>query len=134
MILGIGVDLTDIRRIERSIERFGVRFLNRCFSPDEQQACEGRADRAARYARRYAAKEAFAKALGTGIGEHAGLTEIEVVSAPNGKPDLRISGSAARTLAALAPTGRRAVAHVSIADEPPYAQAFVVLEARRNED
>ncbi len=130
MIVGLGIDLCDIRRIEGALDRFGQRFLDRCFSADEQAVNEGRADRAARYARRYAAKEAFAKAVGTGIGEHAFLTEIEVVSAPNGKPSLRLSGAAARTMAALAPEGHEVVAHLSMTDEAPYALAQVILEAR----
>lgn len=130
MIVGLGIDLCDTRRIERSIDRFGKRFLDRCFSVDEQTSTEGRADRAPRYARRYAAKEAFAKAVGTGIGEHAFLTEIEVVSAPNGKPSLRLSGAAARTMQGLAPAGHHVVAHISMTDEAPYALAQVILEAR----
>ncbi|ANK79794.1 MAG: holo-ACP synthase [Rhizobiales bacterium NRL2] len=130
MIVGIGADLCDIRRIERSIERFGKRFLDRCFTAGEQAACGDRADTAARFARRYAAKEAAAKALGTGIGEFAGLKEIEVVSRPNGKPDLILSGQAAATLAGLCPAGAAGFAHLSISDEAPYALAYVVLEAR----
>lgn len=130
MIVGLGIDLCDTRRIEGALDRFGQRFLDRCFSPDEQSVNEGRADRAARYARRYAAKEAFAKAVGTGIGEHAFLTEIEVMSAPNGKPSLRLSGAAARTMQTLAPEGHHVVAHLSMTDEAPYAMAQVILEAR----
>ncbi|MEC9346309.1 MAG: holo-ACP synthase [Pseudomonadota bacterium] len=134
MIVGIGIDLADIGRIEKSIERFGQRFLDRCFTAAEQAACDRQVNRAARYARRYAAKEAFSKALGTGIGEHAWLTEIEVVSTPGGKPGLRISGVAAQTMQRLAPPGHRVVAHLSITDERPYAQAFVILEALPRED
>lgn len=129
MIVGIGADLCDIRRIEQSIDRFGQRFLDRCFTAGEQTACNDRADRAARFARRYAAKEAAAKALGTGIGEFAGLKEIEVISRPNGKPDLILTGQAAATLARLCPDGAAGHAHISISDEAPYALAYVILEA-----
>lgn len=130
MIIGIGVDLCDIRRIADSLDRFGQRFLDRCFTPLEQSACLDRADTAQRLARRYAAKEAASKALGTGIGEYAGLKELEVVSAPNGRPELRITGSALATLERMTPPGMTGTAHISLTDEGDMAQAFVILEAR----
>ncbi|WP_417515834.1 holo-ACP synthase [Minwuia sp.] len=130
MILGIGIDLCDTRRIAQSLDRFGQRFLDRCFTAAEQAACVDRADTAQRLARRYAAKEAASKALGTGIGEFAGLKELEVISAANGKPDLRITGAAAETLSAMTPDGMTGMAHISLTDEGDLAQAFVVLEAR----
>jgi holo-[acyl-carrier protein] synthase len=129
VIIGIGVDLCDQNRIRQSLDRFGQRFLDRCYSPSEQAACIDRADTAARLARRYAAKEAVSKALGTGIGEFAWLTEIEVVSRENGKPELRLSGRAEATLAKLTPDGMTARCHLSITDEGDLAQAFVILEA-----
>jgi len=129
MILGIGIDLCDARRIAQSLDRFGQRFLDRCFTPQEQGACLDRADTVARLARRYAAKEATAKALGTGIGEYAGLKEIEIASAPNGKPELRLSGAALATLARLTPETLAGHTHISLTDEGDLAQAFVILEA-----
>ncbi|WP_416898056.1 MAG: holo-ACP synthase [Minwuia sp.] len=129
MILGIGVDLCDTRRIAQSMERFGQRFLDRCFTPAEQAACVNRADSAQRFARRYAAKEAASKALGTGIGEFAGLKEIEISSAPNGKPELTLSGSALETLDRMTPDGMTGRVHISLTDEGDLAQAFVILEA-----
>lgn len=130
MILGIGSDIVDIRRIERLLERYGPRFAARVFSPEEQALCEGRgAGRAAAYAKRFAAKEACAKALGTGIRGAVGLTTIAVENDGNGAPALRLSGGAQARLAALTPSGMQAAVHLSLSDEPPLAQAFVVLSA-----
>ena len=130
MIVGIGSDLCDIRRIASSLERFGDRFTHRIFTDAERAKAAGRADPAPTYARRWAAKEACAKALGVGI---AGLawTDMEVANDTAGKPGLRLSGGAADRLAALTPPGHEARLHLSMTDDPPYALAFVVVEAIR---
>lgn len=130
MILGIGSDLCDVARIEASIARFGDRFLARCFTPAERAHCDARAARAACYAKRFAAKEAAVKALGSGIEMGVAWRQVEILTEDSGKPVLRFSGEAARRLAAMTPPGATAVAHVTITDEPPMAQAFVVIEAR----
>ena len=129
MILGIGSDLCDIRRIERSIARFGDRFTGRIFTPGEQAKSDGRATRAASYARRFAAKEACAKALGTGLRAGVFWRDMEVVNLPGGKPTLRLTGGAAERLARMLPKGHEPRIHVSLTDDPPLAQAFVVIEA-----
>lgn len=130
MILGIGSDLCDIRRIARSIERFGERFTHRLFTDGERARCDARASRAEGYARRFAAKEACSKALGTGMSEGVNWREMEVVNLPGGRPTLRLHGAALAKLAAMTPAGHEAVLHVSLTDDPPMAQAFVVIEAR----
>ena len=130
MILGIGSDLCDIRRIERSLGRFGERFTARIFTEGERRRSDGRANRAASYARRFAAKEACSKALGTGMRAGVFWRDMEVVNLPGGKPTLRLTGGAADRLARMVPPGREAFIHVSLTDDPPLAQAFVVIEAR----
>ncbi len=130
MIIGIGSDLCDIRRIERSIERFGERFTHRIFTEGERRRSLGKAASAASFARRFAAKEACSKALGTGLRAGVFWRDMEVVNLPSGRPTLRLSGGAAARLARLTPAGCEAVIHVSLTDEPPMAQAFVVIEAR----
>ena len=130
MILGIGSDLCDIRRIERSIARFGTRFTERIFTPGERAKSDGRASRAASYARRFAAKEACAKALGTGLRAGVFWRDMEVVNLPGGKPSLRLTGGALERLRRMTPAGCEAAVHVSLTDDPPIAQAFVVIEAR----
>jgi holo-[acyl-carrier protein] synthase len=130
LIVGIGSDLTDIRRIEASLERFGERFARRLFTEIEQTRSERKPDRAASYAKRFAAKEACAKALGTGVprqGVH--WRDMGVVNLPSGKPTLALTGGAAARLKALLPPGFDAVIHLSLTDDHPYAQAFVVIEA-----
>ncbi len=129
MILGIGSDLCDVRRIEETLSRFGDRFIRRCFTTLEQAKSENRAERAASYAKRFAAKEACAKALGTGL--HAGVfwRDMGVVNLPSGQPTMTLTGGAAERLAKLTPTGRMARIHLTITDEYPLAQAFVVIEA-----
>jgi len=130
VILGIGSDLADIRRIEKSLQRFGDRFTQRLFTDVERRRSERKPDRAASYAKRFAAKEACAKALGTGVprrGVH--WRDMGVVNQPSGKPTLVLTGGAAARLAALLPPGFEAVIHLSLTDEHPYAQAFVVIEA-----
>ncbi len=130
MILGIGSDLCDIRRIERSLERFGTRFTHRIFTAGERARSDRRAASAASYARRFAAKEACAKALGTGMRGGVFWRDMEVVNLPGGRPTMRLSGGALHRLRSLVPPGHEAVVHVSLTDDPPIAQAFVVIEAR----
>ena len=129
MILGIGSDLIDIRRIERTLERFGDRFTHRCFTEVERAKSDRRRMRAASYAKRYAAKEATAKALGTGLGQGVYWRDLGVVNLPSGAPTMRLTNGAARRLAALTPPGREVQVHLTITDEPPLAQAFVILYA-----
>ena len=129
MILGIGTDLCNIERVEKSLERFGERFVHRCFTEVERRRAEGRAGRAATYAKRFAAKEACAKALGTGIHHGVAWRDMGVVNLPSGKPTMALTGGAAAVLARLVPAGHDAFIHVAITDEHPMAQAFVVIEA-----
>jgi holo-[acyl-carrier protein] synthase len=130
MILGIGSDICDIRRIAGSLERFGDRFTHRVFTEHERAKADGRMTRAETYARRFAAKEACAKALGTGIARGVFWREMEVVNLPGGQPTMKLSGGAAERLRKLTPVGHEVVIHVSLTDDPPIAQAFVVIEAR----
>jgi holo-[acyl-carrier protein] synthase len=130
MILGMGSDLCDIARIEATLARHGPRFIARCFTPIEQARSEGRAQRAASYAKRFAAKEACAKALGTGFSEGVFWRDMGVVNLRSGKPTMALSGGAARKLAELTPPGHEAVIHLTITDEFPTAMAHVVIEAR----
>jgi holo-[acyl-carrier protein] synthase len=130
MILGIGSDLCDIRRIEKSLARFGERFTERVFTADERAKSDRRATRAESYARRFAAKEACSKALGTGLRAGVFWRDMEVVNLPGGRPTLRLTGGAAARLRAMTPEGYEAIVHVTMTDEPPMAQAFVVIEAR----
>jgi holo-[acyl-carrier protein] synthase len=129
VILGIGADLADIRRVERTLERFGARFVDRVFTDVERATSERRRDRAASYARRWAAKEACAKALGTGLRMGVAWREMGVVNLPSGQPEMRLTGGAADRLAAMVPPGATARLHVTLTDDFPYAQAFVVIEA-----
>ncbi len=129
MIIGIGSDLCDIRRIEGTLERFGARFVNRVFTETEQARSEHRDQRAASYAKRFAAKEACSKALGSGIRMGVAWREMGVVNRPSGQPTLELSGGAADRLAALVPPGHRPVIHLTLTDDYPLAQAFVVIEA-----
>ncbi|KQO75307.1 holo-ACP synthase [Rhizobium sp. Leaf262] len=129
MIIGMGSDLIDIRRIETSIERFGDRFTNRCFTEIEQKKSDGRKNRAASYAKRFAAKEACSKALGTGLAQGVFWRDMGVVNLPSGKPTMLLTNGAADRLAKLLPAGHEAVIHLTITDEFPYAQAFVIIEA-----
>jgi holo-[acyl-carrier protein] synthase len=130
MILGIGSDLCDIRRIELSLARFGDRFTHRIYTDGERARSDRRAARAPSYARRFAAKEACAKALGTGLAQGVFWRDMEVVNLPSGRPTLRLGGGALERLRAMLPDGHEAVLHVSLTDDPPVAQAFVVIEAR----
>jgi holo-[acyl-carrier protein] synthase len=130
VILGIGNDLIDIRRIEKSLERFGDRFVQRIFTETEQKRSEGRATRAASYAKRFAAKEACSKALGTGLRRGVFWRDMGVVNLPSGQPTMKLTGGAAERLKAMLPPGTEPFIHLTITDEGPYAQAFVVIEAR----
>ena len=130
MIIGIGSDLSDIRRIQGSLDRFGERFVQRVFTEVEKTRSERKGDRAASYAKRFAAKEACAKALGTGIRRGVFWRDMGVVNLPSGQPTMRLTGGAAERLAALTPPGMEPFIHVSLTDDHPYAQAFVVIEAR----
>ena len=129
MILGLGTDLIDIRRIEKTLSRFGDRFTERCFTPLERAKCDGRYQRAASYARRYAAKEACAKALGTGFRRGVYWRDIGVVNRGSGMPILELQHGAAARLAALTPQGMVAKIDLSLTDEPPYAHGMVVISA-----
>jgi holo-[acyl-carrier protein] synthase len=130
MIIGIGSDLCDITRIEETLERFGERFVARCFTDIERRRSERRATRAASYAKRFAAKEACAKALGTGLRRGVFWRDMGVVNLPSGQPTMRLTGGAAARLAAITPAGCEPFIHLTITDEHPLAQAFVVIEAR----
>jgi len=129
MIIGIGSDLIDIRRVEKSIERFGDRFTHRCFTEIERAKSDRRKERAASYAKRFAAKEACSKALGTGLAQGVFWRDMGVVNLPSGKPTMALTNGAAERLAAMTPAGHYAVVHLTITDDFPLAQAFVILEA-----
>jgi len=129
LIIGIGSDLCDIRRIQASLDRFGERFTHRVFTEVERKRSERKPDRAASYAKRFAAKEACAKALGTGLRGNVYLKDMGVVNLPSGAPTLALTGGAAARLEQLTPPGTRAVIHLTLTDDAPYAQAFVIIEA-----
>jgi holo-[acyl-carrier protein] synthase len=129
MIIGIGSDLIDIRRVEKSIERFGERFTHRCFTEIERARSDNRANRAASYAKRFAAKEACSKALGTGMAQGVFWKDMGVVNLSSGKPTMLLSGGAALILESLLPAGHRPAIHLTITDDYPLAQAFVIIEA-----
>ena len=130
MIIGLGSDLCDIRRIQGTLERFGERFVRRIFTETEQAYAGRKADKAGTFAKRFAAKEACAKALGTGVPRRGvRWTDMGVVNLRSGKPTMALVGGAADRLAALVPPGMRAHIHVSLTDDHPYAQAFVIIEA-----
>lgn len=129
MILGIGADLANIERIERTISRFGARFLNRVYTEVEQRTAERRAQRVATYAKRWAAKEACSKALGTGLRMGIAWKDMGVLNRRGGQPFMRLTGWADARLAELTPPGMRAIIHVTLTDDHPWAQAFVVIEA-----
>lgn len=129
MIIGIGNDLIDIRRIEKSLDRFGDRFTHRVFTEIERKKSDRRAQRAASYAKRFAAKEATAKALGTGMSRGVFWRDIGVVNRPSGQPTVRLTGGAAERLAGLTPEGWETRIHITLTDDIPNAQAFVIIEA-----
>ena len=129
MIIGIGSDICDARRIAKVIERHGDRFLDRVFTDTERAKADKRRNRAETYAKRFAAKEACAKALGTGLRAGIAWRDMGVVNLPSGKPTLCLTGGAAARLAALTPPGHRVFIHVTLTDEYPLAQAQVIIEA-----
>ena len=129
MIIGLGSDLADIRRIAATLERFGERFVDRVFTDVERARSERKADRAGSYAKRFAAKEACAKALGTGMRAGVFWRDMGVVNLRSGAPTLALTGGAARRLAAITPVGLTPHIHLSLTDDDPYALAFVVIEA-----
>lgn len=132
MIIGTGSDMIDIRRIEDTLQRFGMRFIKRCFTPAEIERAEGERANGKHinsYAKRFAAKEACAKALGTGIAHGVYLRDIGVVNDALGKPALVLSGGALARLQAMTPAGKTAYLHLTLSDDPPYGQAYVIIEA-----
>lgn len=132
MIIGTGNDTIDIRRIEKALARFGNRFAQRCFTPEEQAKAkrrEGAGTHIDTYAKRFAAKEACAKALGTGFSQGVFMKDIGVVNEPSGKPGLHLTGGAKARLDALTPPGKKPVLHLTLTDEKTHASAFVIIEA-----
>lgn len=129
MILGIGNDIIDIQRIERTLERYGERFINRLYTDIEQTKSERRRNRAASYAKRFAAKEACSKALGTGIRQGVFWRDMGVVNLRSGQPTMALTGGAAERLARMVPEGMDAQIHLTITDDGPLAQAIVIISA-----
>lgn len=129
MILGVGADLSDIRRIQNSLERFGDRFKERCFTELERARSDRKPDPAWSYAKRFAAKEACAKALGTGMRADVYWRDMGVVNLRSGQPTMALTGPAAERLARMTPPGHDVRIHLTLSDEHPYALAFVVIEA-----
>lgn len=129
MIIGIGNDLVDIRRIDHMIERHGTRFLKRCFTPFEREKADRASNRAAYFAKRFAAKEALVKALGTGIAGGVFWTDMCVENDENGKPFMTLGGKAADILNEKMPSDHQAAIHLSLSDDFPYAQSFLIIEA-----
>lgn len=127
MIIGLGNDLIDIRRVEKTLERYGERYTQRCFSELERTKSDRRLNRAASYAKRFAAKEACAKALGTGLSRGVFWRDMGVVNLPGGKPTLQLTGGAARRLEEITPSGLRPDIHLTITDDFPLAQAIVII-------
>jgi holo-[acyl-carrier protein] synthase len=134
MIIGIGSDLIDIRRIEKTLERHGQRFIERVYTPVEQAKSERRKERAASYAKRFAAKEACAKALGTGLSRGVFWRDMGVVNLPSGAPTMHLGNGAAKRLAEIVPAGHAPRIHLTITDDFPLAQAFVIIEALKIEE
>lgn len=129
MIIGLGSDLADIRRVEKTLERFGERFTHRIFTEIERRRSERKPDKAASYAKRFAAKEACSKALGTGFRRGVFWRDMGVANMPSGAPTMALTGGALKRLQEITPAGHRAVVHVTLTDDHPYAQAFVIIEA-----
>ena len=130
MIIGLGSDLCNIERIQNSLDRFGARFTNRVFTDIENAKAARRPHtQAGTYAKRFAAKEAFSKAVGTGFKRGVFMKDIGVINAPSGAPTLHLTGGAAVRLASLAPEGHEITIHLTLTDDHPWAQAFVILEA-----
>lgn len=129
MIVGLGSDLIQIHRVAETLERFGDRFVQRCFTEVEQKKSDRRTQRAASYAKRFAAKEACSKALGTGLSWGVYWRDMGVVNLPSGKPTMQLTNGAARALARLVPEGHEPHIHLTITDDAGLAQAFVIIEA-----
>lgn len=129
MIIGLGSDLCDIRRVQQTLDRFGERFTHKVFTQTERDRSDRRKQRAASYAKRFAAKEACAKALGTGLRHGVFWRDMGVVNQRSGAPTLLLSGGAKARLEAMTPAGHSATIHLTITDDDPYAQAFVIIEA-----
>jgi holo-[acyl-carrier protein] synthase len=129
MIIGIGNDIIDIRRIEKTLEKHGERFIKRIFTDIEIRKSERRAQRVASYAKRFAAKEACSKALGTGLSNSVYWRDMGVVNLPSGKPTMNLTNGALDQLKRLVPAGKSPVVHLTMTDEYPYAQAIVIIEA-----
>ncbi|MDE0944022.1 MAG: holo-ACP synthase [Alphaproteobacteria bacterium] len=127
MIIGIGNDLIDIRRIERTLERFGDRFIERIFTPLERAKAERRRNRVETYAKRFAAKEACSKALGTGFRKGVFWRDLGVINLPGGKPSMELTGGALKRLQELTPAGMKAQIDLTLTDEPPLGQAVVII-------
>ncbi len=129
MILGLGSDLIDIRRIEKTLDRFGERFIEPIFTDVEQQKSDRRSARSASYAKRFAAKEACSKALGTGFRNGVFWRDMGVINEPSGRPTMHLTGGAGEQLASMIPEGHESRVHITITDDFPWAQAFVIIEA-----
>jgi holo-[acyl-carrier protein] synthase len=129
MIIGIGSDIVDIRRIEQTLARFGARFIERVYTEAERRKAESRTEAAATYAKRFAAKEACAKALGTGFRKGVFFRDLGVINLPGGKPTLALTGGAAERLAEITPPGMTVQIDLTLTDEYPLAQAFVIISA-----
>jgi holo-[acyl-carrier protein] synthase len=129
MIIGLGSDIADVRRIARSIERYGERFLARIYTPAERARADRRANKAETYAKRFAAKEACSKALGTGMRAGVFWRDMGVVNLPSGRPTMKLTGGALKRLQAITPAGWEACIDVSLTDEGPTAQAIVIITA-----
>jgi len=134
MIIGLGSDLCDIRRVEKTLERFGARFIDRVFTPEEKRKAESRAHPAATFAKRFAAKEACSKALGTGFSRGVFLKDIGVTNIRSGAPTLRLTGGALRRLQEITPEGHDVRIHVTLTDEASIAMAVVMIEALSERD
>ncbi|HXK53657.1 MAG TPA: holo-ACP synthase [Hyphomicrobiales bacterium] len=130
MIIGVGNDIVDIRRVEKVLERFGARFTDRVFTDTERNRSERKKSRAASYAKRFAAKEACSKALGTGLRKGVFWRDMGVVNLPTGQPTLRLTGGALARLESLVPGGHDVQIHVTLTDDYPLAQAIVIIEAQ----
>lgn len=130
MITGIGTDLCDIRRIEESLNKYGDRFKQKIFTPTEIDYCDAKSGAANYYAKRFAAKEALAKALSSEMSGHLSWTDVEVKNDPSGRPVLNLMGGALERLVEYTPKGFHPFIHLTLTDEPPYAMAFVVIEMR----
>ena len=133
MIIGIGSDLANIARIQGTLDRFGDRFRNRVFTSIEQQKADGRKIPAETYAKRWAAKEACSKALGTGLRMGIAWKEMQVTNLKTGQPKMTVEGSAGKRLETITPAGHEAIIHLTLTDDYPWAQAFVVIEALKKE-